>query len=238
VASSVSIQRAAGSGLDLHTLAISAGYLGAALGVLMVLPQIVRTVKNRSLPGVSVLTWALTALSCTTWMLYGLRAHELPQIPGNILMVTGSVVVVLAVPSAVAVRTRAIGLAAPAAVIGGLALVLPPVAIGLIGFVIALTSGLPQLAQSLRRQRGEDSAVSLPAWTLRAVSQVSWLVFAIVLHDVIVTISATFVLSSAIVVVISERRSRPAASLLETIATEVATGVVTDLPIEVVCVAR
>ena len=126
MATSVSIQTVAGSGLDLHALAVAAGYLGAALGVLMVLPQIARTLKNRSLPGVSAMSWALTALSCGTWMLYGLRAHEFPQVPGNILMVTGSVVVVLAVPSATSIRTRAIGLAAPAAVIGGLATVLPP----------------------------------------------------------------------------------------------------------------
>jgi uncharacterized protein with PQ loop repeat len=221
VASSVSIQTGASGGLDLHVLANAAGYLGAALGVLMVLPQIVRTLKNRSLPGVSAMSWALTALSCYTWLLYGLRAHEFPQVPGNILMVTGSVVVVLAVPSQAKGRTRAIGVAAPAAVIGGLALVLPPVSIGLIGFGIGLTSALPQIARSLGRRRSENSAVSISAWTLRAASQLSWLIYAIVRHDVIVTISAAFLLTSAVVLVISERAARPAVSPRDPIATDV-----------------
>jgi uncharacterized protein with PQ loop repeat len=92
--------------VDLHTYAVATGYLGAALGVAMVVPQIARTLRDRTVPGVSALSWALTALACTSWLLYGVRAGELPQIPGNILLVSGSVVVALLVPSRVSVAGR------------------------------------------------------------------------------------------------------------------------------------
>ena len=86
--------------MDLRTFAEGLGYFGSVLGVAMVVPQIVRTYRNRTLPGVSAMSWALTSISCFTWLLYGIRAAEPPQIPGNVLLVSGAVVVVLSVPSA------------------------------------------------------------------------------------------------------------------------------------------
>jgi hypothetical protein len=50
------------------------------------------------------------------------------------------------------------------------------------------------------------SAVSIGAWLLRCVSQVSWLFYAIVIADLSVTISACTLLSSAILVLAFERR--------------------------------
>jgi uncharacterized protein with PQ loop repeat len=208
VALSVSIQNIAGGSPDLHDLAVGAGYLGAALGVLMVLPQIARTFQNRARLGVSPMSWALTALSCLTWMLYGVRADEAPQIPGNILMVTGAAVIVLAVPAATSVRMRAVRLALPALAIIGLAIILPPAAIGFLAFGIGLVSALPQTVRSLRSGREEGSGVSVLAWLLRAASQVSWLIYAVVLHDVVVTISAAFILTSSLALVASELRNR------------------------------
>ena len=52
MSTSVSIQTVAAGG-DVHALALGSAYLGAALGVLMVAPQIARTLRDRGLPGVS-----------------------------------------------------------------------------------------------------------------------------------------------------------------------------------------
>ncbi|HEX3337444.1 MAG TPA: PQ-loop domain-containing transporter [Jatrophihabitans sp.] len=185
------------------------GYLGATLGVAMVVPQITRTFRDRALPGVSAMSWALTALGCMTWLLYGVRAGEIPQIPGNVLIVSGAVVLVLAVPSATSVPVRAVRLGGPALVLIGVATVLPPIAIGFLAFGIGLFSALPQTVRSLRRQRASTSAVSVLAWLLRAASQLSWLGYAILVHDLPVMIATTVVLSSALVVVASEVRPRP-----------------------------
>jgi uncharacterized protein with PQ loop repeat len=186
------------------------GYLGAVLGVFMVVPQIVRTFRDRSIPGVSAMTWALTALSCLTWMLYGIRADEVPQIPGNVLMVSGAAVIVLAVPSTTPIGARAVRLAASAGVIIALATVLPPDAIGFLAFGIGLFSAVPQIVKSLTVRRSDVSAFSIPAWVLLGASQVCWLIYALVLEDIAVTISASFVLSSAALLVITELRRRPA----------------------------
>ena len=191
--------------LSLHHLGEALGYLGATLGVIMVVPQIVRTLRDRAMPGVSALSWALTALACATWMLYGFRADEIPQIPGNVLMISGAVLIVLAVPSAASVALRATGLAAAALTIAALAVVLPATGLALVGFSIAVVSTLPQLVKSLGR-RGDASAVSKSAWLLRAVSQVAWLVYGIVLDDVMVIVSASFLLTSALALLAVELR--------------------------------
>jgi uncharacterized protein with PQ loop repeat len=209
VALTVSIQNLGVGPLDVHDLAVIAGYIGAALGVSMVVPQIIRTFRNRALPGVSALSWALTALSCMTWLLYGFRADEIPQIPGNALIVSGAVVIVLAVPSVTSMSARAVRLAIPALVITGLAVVLPPTLIGFLAFGIGLVSAVPQLVESLLRSNRNASAVSMLAWVLRAASQVCWLLYALARHDITVTISATFILSSSVLLVMSEQRRRP-----------------------------
>ena len=196
--------------MQLHLVAEASGYLGSVLGVAMVVPQIVRTYRDRTLPGVSAMAWALTALSCLTWLCYGVRTAELPQIPGNVLLVSGAVVVVLAVPSATAVGLRAAGLAGAAAVLVTAAFVIPPPAVGLVGFGIGLTSGLPQIVVSLGRREG-TSAVSLLTWALRVASQACWLFFALSVGDRVVAVSAAFLLTSASLVLVTEMVRQPAA---------------------------
>ena len=197
----------------MHTAAIAAatGYLGSALGVAMVVPQILRTLRDRRLAGVSALSWALMAIACATWLLYGIRTAELPQIPGNVLLVSGAVVVVLLVPSRTSQPVRALGLAVAGALLGVLALVAPPAVIGGIGGAIGVVSGLPQLLRSARRTAAV-SAVSPLAWGLRVASQACWLGFALLLHDVVVALSATLLLTNALLVLLLETARRPVPS--------------------------
>src|SRR3954467_12959720 len=206
--------------MQLSTVAAASGYLGSALGVAMVVPQILRTIGNRRLPGVSALSWALTALACTSWLLYGIRTGEIPQIPGNVLLVSGAVAVVLVsgggalvplVPSRTSPLVRALGLAWCAALAGVLALVAPPAVLGAVGVLLGLVSGLPQLARSMRRRAGV-SAVSPLTWALRVASQASWLSYGLMLRDLTVALSATFLLTNALLVLLIETVRRPVAT--------------------------
>lgn len=194
------------------TFAAATGYLGSGLGVAMVVPQILRTLRNRQLPGVSALSWALTAIACTTWLFYGIRTAEVPQIPGNVLLVSGAVAVVVLVPSRTTPAARALGLATVGTLIGVLALVAPAAAIGSLGGAVGVVSGLPQLARSLRRTTAV-SAVSSLTWGLRVVSQASWLSFGLLLHDLVVVFSATFLLANALLVLLLETTRGPAAAV-------------------------
>jgi uncharacterized protein with PQ loop repeat len=206
VTASLSIQDIGGVPVDLHAIGVASGYLGATLGVGMVVPQIVRTLRNRHLRGVSPLSWSLTALACFTWLLYGVRTDEVPQIPGNVLIVSGALAIVLLVPSDVSVRLRAIRLGLAVVPLVAAAVWAPSTVVGLLAFGVGLGSAWPQLLTSLRRRPGTPSAVSISAWLMRCGSQFAWLCYAIVLHDVAVTISASFILTSALVILTLELR--------------------------------
>lgn len=192
--------------LDAHSLAVGSGYLGAALGVGMVAPQILRIRRNPTMPGVSVLSWSLTALSCLTWLLYGVRGGVLPQIPGNVIIVSGAVVVALSAPSAIEVGSRAIALGFPAAGLVAAATVLPPQAIAYVAFGIGLLAALPQTLTSFARADADESAVSIPAWLMRAGSQAAWLLYAVLLGDVAVAVAASVTLASALLLLAIETR--------------------------------
>jgi uncharacterized protein with PQ loop repeat len=196
--------------MHMSTIAVAAGYLGSALGVAMVVPQIVRTLRNRELPGVSALSWALTAVACTTWLLYGVRTAEIPQIPGNVLLVSGAVAVVLLVPSRTSRPVRALALVVAAVLVAVLAVLAPPAAIGTVGGAIGVVSGLPQLLRSVRRTAGV-SAVSATTWALRVASQACWLSYGALLGDLVVVFSALFLLTNALVVLALETARRPVA---------------------------
>jgi uncharacterized protein with PQ loop repeat len=189
--------------------AVACGYVGALLCVCMVVPQIAGTFRDRSLPGVSALSWALTGLSSGAWLLYGLRAHEGPQIPGNALVVTGAVVIVLAAPSPIAQRGRAGILATAVLVLIGSGVLLSAVDVGLVAFGIGIVSTLPQVAKSLvGLPVAGASAVAVPSWLLRAVAQLCWMFFAIVERDGVVLASSSLILCSSLLVSAAELRRR------------------------------
>lgn len=198
--------------MDTAAFAAATGYLGSALGVAMVVPQILRTLRDRRVPGVSALSWALMAIACTAWLLYGIRTAEIPQIPGNVLLVSGAVVVALLVPSRTSQPVRALGLAVAGVFLGVLAFLAPAAAIGGIGGAIGVVSGLPQLVRSARRTAAV-SAVSPLAWGLRSVSQACWLSFALLLDDVVVALSAILLLTNALLVLLLETTRRPVPSI-------------------------
>jgi uncharacterized protein with PQ loop repeat len=188
-----------------HALVLDLGYVGAALGVVMVVPQIIRTLRHPTLGGVSPVAWSMTALACLTWLTYGVRTSILQQIPGNVLLVVGAAAVVLLVPSGTSRRRRAMTLGAVAVGLLAVAFALPPPAVGYLAVSIGLVSAWPQVYDSLATWRaGTRSGVSLTTWALKAVSQLCWLSYAIAATDIPVTISATVSLSTAVTLVTLE----------------------------------
>ncbi len=193
----------------LNQFPAAAGYIGSALGVSMVIPQLVRTFRNPTMPGVSAGSWTLTALACTTWLLYGVRAHELPQIPGNVLLVSGAVALILVLPARVPPPVRAAWLAAAGVGLVAIATVAPTMLVGFLAFGLGLVSAVPQTVKSLVERHRPASAVSVPSWLLRVASQACWLTYALTVHDIAVTVSATVIMSNAVLLVTVElRRSR------------------------------
>jgi uncharacterized protein with PQ loop repeat len=196
--------------VSVDLLVQSLAYLGATLGVAMVVPQIVRTVRHPALSGVSPVAWSLTVLACSTWLTYGLRTGTVPQIPGNVLLVSGALAIVLLVPSVWSRRRRALVLGGLWSVVMLLAWTMPPGWVGYFALVVGLFSSWPQLYDSvagLRAGSGE-SGVSITTWSIKVVSQSSWLVYALATAQVAVTISATVALSTALLLVAVESYRR------------------------------
>lgn len=199
-------------------LGTALAYLGSAIGVAMVIPQILRIVRHPHMGGVSPWTWAITVVSCTTWIAYGVRTGSMPQIPGNILLVSGAVAIVLLVPAAWSRSVRAVGLALATAVMVLVSTLLEPEVAGFFALAIGLTGMWPQVFETVWLRRGMGpSAISLTSQALKVVSQLCWLAFAVLTLDVPVLVAAIMTLSTNFVITgveIARRRSADALAQL------------------------
>ena len=185
----------------LQSLAQPVAYVGAALGVAMVIPQLARTVRHPNLPGVSAMSWGLLALGSLMWFAYGIRTTAIPQLPGNVFLASGAVAVVMLVPSVLSRRKRAQAMGSAASVLVALAIVLPPQNVGYVAFSISLCSAWPQLIESFSNWRsGVVSGVSLTMMSVRLTSILCWISYAVLASDRPVIISATFGLMSTLAV--------------------------------------
>ncbi len=196
-----------------HSLALCLAYLGSAIGVAMVVPQILRIVRHPHMAGVSPWTWAITAVACSTWLAYGLRTGSLPQIPGNVLLISGAVAIVLLVPAAWSRRRRAAALIVSVLAIVTFSTHLAPEAVGFLAFGIGLVGVWPQVFETLWLRRGMGpSALSLTSNTLKIGSQLCWLSFALLTTDIPVIVSATLALTTNSVITAVEAARRRAAA--------------------------
>ena len=192
-----------------HEIAFGFGYLGAALGVVMVVPQIVRIVRHPSLPGVSPISWALTVFGCLLWFTYGLRSGALPQLPGNLLLICGAIAVVLLMKSPTSRARRGLLLALGAGLLEATASVTPTQGVGYLAFGIGTISTWPQLYDSVGNWRAHiNSGVSLSTWGLRIASQVCWLAYAVGTSDLPVGIGACVAGLTGIAMVALESAAR------------------------------
>lgn len=192
-----------------HEIAFGFGYLGAALGVAMVVPQIVRIVRHPSLPGVSPISWALTVFGCLLWFTYGLRSGALPQLPGNLLLICGAIAVELLMKSPTSRARRGLLLALGAGLLEATASVTPTQGVGYLAFGIGTISTWPQLYDSVGNWRAHiNSGVSLSTWGLRIASQVCWLAYAVGTSDLPVGIGACVAGLTGIAMVALESAAR------------------------------
>jgi uncharacterized protein with PQ loop repeat len=192
-----------------HEIAFGFGYLGAALGVAMVVPQIVRIVRHPSLPGVSPISWALTVFGCLLWFTYGLRSGALPQLPGNLLLICGAIAVVLLMKSPTSRARRGLLLALGAGLLEATASVTPTQGVGYLAFGIGTISTWPQLYDSVGNWLAHiNSGVSLSTWGLRIASQVCWLAYAVGTSDLPVGIGACVAGLTGIAMVALESAAR------------------------------
>jgi uncharacterized protein with PQ loop repeat len=179
------------------TLALGLAYLGSAIGVAMVIPQILRILRNPSLGGVSPWTWAITATSCVLWITYGVRSGSLPQIPGNVLLVSGAIAIVLLVPAAWSRGRRALLLAGVTTTLVLASTQLAPEQVGFLAFGIGVFGMWPQVYETVWARRGMGpSAISLTSQGLKLASQSCWITFALLTLDVPVIVSALMALST------------------------------------------
>ena len=187
-------------------------YVASGIGVAVVGPQIQRIVRYPQLAGVSPWTWSITVVTCSLWMTYGLRSGSLPQVPGNILLISGAVAIVLLVPAGWSRQRRAAALAAMALSLIAVSSQLSPEQVGFLAFAIGLTGMWPQVTQTVWQRRGlGPSSLSLSSSALKVLSQTLWLSFALLTTDVPVIVAAIVTLSAnglVTAVEASRRRTR------------------------------
>lgn len=185
------------------------GYVGAAVGVSVTVPQTLAVLRARSGAGVSADTWSISTASSAVWLAYGLAISSPPQVPGNVLGTLGAALLVGAL-----VRCRAVRPGRPVAVVALVALAAVagylldgPAALGWLGTALSVGMRLPQLAVTVRGHAGE--ALAPLSWVLSGVSGVCWTAYGLATQDPpVVATSAFAVVAAAVIVTTSTRRTQ------------------------------
>lgn len=196
----------------MHTLALLLAYVASALGTSVVVPQLIRTIRHPYLTGVSPVSWALIGASCLAWLAYGVRASIWPQIPGNVLLCTGAIALVLLVPGASSHVRRTLALFLTMGVVVAVTWLVPPQVAGFVGFGIGLFAAWPQLADSFATwRRREVSGVAVGSWGVRLAAGIGWFTYAVIAHDVPVLFASTIGFVTTVAVLSMEVSARSAA---------------------------
>ena len=187
-------------------------YVASAVGVIVVAPQIQRIVRFPHLAGVSPWTWSITVVACSLWLTYGLRSGSMPQVPGNVLLISGAVAIVLLVPARWSRRRRAAALGLMAVSLVAVSTRLSPEQVGFLAFAIGLTGMWPQVAETVWQRRGlGPSSLSLSSSALKILSQTLWLSFALLTTDAPVIAAALVTLTAnGLVAAVEASRRRSA----------------------------
>lgn len=187
-------------------------YVASAVGVIVVAPQIQRIVRFPHLAGVSPWTWSITVVACSLWLTYGLRSGSMPQVPGNVLLISGAVAIVLLVPARWSRWRRAAALGLMAVSLVAVSTQLSPEQVGFLAFAIGLTGMWPQVTETVWQRRGlGPSSLSLSSSALKILSQTLWLSFALLTTDVPVIAAAVVTLTAnGLVAAVEASRRRSA----------------------------
>ncbi len=77
-------------------LEVVVGIIGGSLGVVLFLPQLIKTLRTKSAKDLSFLTYLLILINVTFWVLYGILTHNvIIWLFNSIGMVIASIMMVL-----------------------------------------------------------------------------------------------------------------------------------------------
>ena len=167
------------------------GWIGAATGSLVALPQVVRILRTGATTGISSLTWRLLIGVNLAWMAHGVITHHPNIVVSNTVyaLCTSTILILLW-------RHRGIRLwqlFVPGILLGAVMVALDafsgPIAFAVIAFIPAALSQMAQL-RSLVVSR---SVHGVSLWWLAycVLNQTIWLTWALLAHEISLIIVAT-----------------------------------------------
>jgi uncharacterized protein with PQ loop repeat len=185
------------------------GFIGGALGIFFGLPQALRIRRLGHGRGLSLISWLLQLGVATSWAAYGFDIDSPSLLATNIAaaIINASVVWVI-----LDNRLRSIlTISALMAGVAGLVLTLPAsiASVLLISLVFAQS---PQVIKSYKNINiGKDSAVSVVAMSVSALSGIFWIIYAANINDLLLVLCNAIVLMNNILIIVLEivgKRSR------------------------------
>ena len=185
------------------------GFIGGALGIFFGLPQALRIRRLGHGRGLSLISWLLQLGVATSWATYGFDIESPSLLATNMAaaLINASVVWVILqnrLRSILAITTLVAGVA-------GLVLTLPAsiASVLLISLVFAQS---PQVFKSFKNIKiGKESAVSVVAMSVSALSGIFWIIYAVNIADPLLVLCNAIVLLNNILIIVLEiigKRSR------------------------------
>ena len=185
------------------------GFIGGALGIFFGLPQALRIRRLGHGRGLSLISWLLQLGVATSWATYGFDKNSPSLLATNMAaaIINASVVWVILdnrLRSIFTITTVVTGVA-------GLVLMLPAsiASVLLISLVFAQS---PQVFKSLKNIKiGKESAVSVVAMSVSALSGIFWIIYAVNIADPLLVLCNAIVLLNNILIIVLEiigKRSR------------------------------
>jgi uncharacterized protein with PQ loop repeat len=185
------------------------GFIGGALGIFFGLPQALRIRRLGHGRGLSLISWLLQLGVATSWATYGFDKNSPSLLATNTAaaLINASVVWVILdnrLRSILTITTLVVGVA-------GLVLTLPAsiASVLLISLVFAQS---PQVFKSFKNVKiGKESAVSVVAMSVSALSGIFWIIYAVSIADALLVLCNAIVLLNNILIIVLEiigKRSR------------------------------
>jgi uncharacterized protein with PQ loop repeat len=185
------------------------GFIGGALGIFFGLPQALRIRRLGHGRGLSLISWLLQLGVATSWATYGFDKNSPSLLATNMAaaLINASVVWVILqnrLRSILTITTLVVGVA-------GLVLTLPEsiASVLLISLVFAQS---PQVFKSFKNiEIGKESAVSVVAMSVSALSGIFWIIYAVNIADPLLVLCNAIVLLNNILIIVLEiigKRSR------------------------------
>jgi uncharacterized protein with PQ loop repeat len=185
------------------------GLVGVVLNQVFIWPQVWRA--RHDVQGVAPLTALAGLLARSAWLVYGAVIGDVALVVGNVTVAVGFAI--LLVLLARAQRRLAGRLAASAGlVLAAVALTaLSRPALAVLAVVSAAVVNLPQMARALADRR-RLAGVSATTYFLIAAASTCWLLYGIVVGDLVISAPHFLLLPTAVVTALVARAQTPAGS--------------------------